>query len=34
VDIDVIFCHANLRWNFNDGDLDIDLLQFLAQSAS
>lgn len=32
VNIDVIFGHANLRWDFDDGDFDIDLLQFLAQS--
>jgi hypothetical protein len=31
VHVDIIFGHTNLSGNFNDGDLDIDLLYFLAQ---
>lgn len=26
MNVDVVFGHTNLRWYFNDGDFDIDLL--------
>jgi len=32
VHVDIIFGHAYLSGNFHDGDLDIDLLYFLAQT--
>ena len=32
VDIDVVFCHTDLGWDFDDLDFDIYVLQFLAQS--
>lgn len=31
VDVDVVFGHTYLRRNFDDGNLDVDLLQFLGQ---
>ena len=32
VDVDIVFSHTYLRWDFDDRDFDVDLLQFLAQS--
>jgi hypothetical protein len=34
VDIDVIFSHTDLRWNFKNSNFDVNLLQSLAQSES
>lgn len=30
--VDIVFGHTNLRRDFDDSDLDVNLLQFLTQS--
>jgi len=34
VDVDIVFGHTHLRWDFDDCNFDVDLLDFLTQSGT